>query len=370
MNQSSALSVGLEVHQDSIAVAYVAPDHDAEVISLGPIDTRQCDIAHLLRKRLSKAKHLLFVDAAGPCDDWLARDLTPTGPVCWVVAPALIPTKAGDRVKTARRDAVQRARLMRSGDLTAVYGPRVADEALRALSRARDETIRALRAATCRLNAFLLRHDLRSTGQATWGPAHRRGLSAVVCATPAQPIVFQADGRAVHAHTARVQRLEQALHEQVPTWRLQAVGEALPALPGVPLTVAVTVIAERGALTRVDHPRPLRSDVGLTPSASSSGERRRQGALPKTGHTPARHARSDGAWASRYAANLSRHRQRRLEKRSKTVQALRGKAPVRRCQRDRKLSAREKQTHPVVVAIARELIALMGAMANEVPVTP
>ena len=103
------------------------------------------------------------------------------------MAPSLIPKKAGDRVKTDRRDAVQLARLMRSGDLTPVYVPQVEDEAIRDLSRAREDTIGALKAAKFRLKAFLLRHDIRYTGRATWGPAHRRWLSEVVGATPAQP---------------------------------------------------------------------------------------------------------------------------------------------------------------------------------------
>jgi transposase len=168
------------------------------------------------------------------------------GFACWVVAPSLIPKKTGDRGKTDRRDAVQLARLMRSGDLTPVYVPQVEDEAIRDLSRAREDTILDLKAAKFRLKAFLLRHDIRYTGQATWGPAHLRWLSEVVCATPAQQIVFQEYVRAVNEHTERRQRLEQELHEQVQIWRLQPVVEALQALRGVQFTVAVTIIAELG----------------------------------------------------------------------------------------------------------------------------
>ena len=151
----------MDVHQDSIAVASVATDHDAEVISLGPFGPRQCDIDHLMRKRQSKANHLVFVYAAGPCGYWLSRYLTKKDSICWVVAPSLIPTKAGDRVKTARRDAMPRARLRRSGDLPPVSVPAVDDEAIRDLSRAREETLRDLKAAKLRLKAFWLRHDSR-----------------------------------------------------------------------------------------------------------------------------------------------------------------------------------------------------------------
>src|SRR4029450_9177755 len=123
MTQSRTLYVGLDVHKDSIAVAYVVQDHGAEVVSLGNIGTRQCDIDQLIRRLQSKSSHLVFVYAAGPCGYWLYRYLTKKGHVCWVVAPSLIPKKAGDRVKTDRRDAVRLAALMRSGDLTPVYVP-------------------------------------------------------------------------------------------------------------------------------------------------------------------------------------------------------------------------------------------------------
>jgi transposase len=297
MPHSRTLYVGLDVHQDSIAVAYVAKDHDAEVIYLGTLGTRQCDIDQLVRKLQAKATHLVFSYEAGPCGDWLYRDLTKQGHVCWVVAPSRMPQKAGDRVNTDRRDAVQLARLMRSGDLTPVDVPQVADEAIRDLSRAREDALRALKTATFRLNAFLLRQDIRYTGRATWGPAHLRWRSEVVCPTPAQPIVFHEEVRAVTEHTDRLQRLDQARHEQVNTWRLAPVVEALQALRGVQVTGAVTTVAELGDLTRFDHPSQLMKYLGLTPSEYSRGERRRQGGLTKTGKTHARRALVDGAWA-------------------------------------------------------------------------
>ena len=240
MSQSHTLDIGMDVHKDAIAVADVAQEHGAEVTYLGTIGTRPCDIDHRIRNMPSKAKPRLFVYEAGPCGSWLYRYLTHQGHHCWVVAPSLMPKKAGDRVKTDRRDAVQLARLMRSGDLTPVDVPTVDDEAIRDLTRAREDTIRDLKAAKWRLNAFWLRHDIRSTGRATWSPAHLRWLAEVVCATPAQQIVFQAYGRAVHAHTARLHRLEQARQAQVTSWRLPPVVEALEALRGVPCTVAVT----------------------------------------------------------------------------------------------------------------------------------
>jgi transposase len=369
MSQSTTLYVGLDVHKDSIAVAYVAKDHHAEVVSLGNIGTRQSDIDHLIRRLQSKSAHLIFVYEAGPCGYWLYRYLTQKGHVCWVVAPSLIPQKPGDRVKTNRRDAIKLARLMRSGDLTPVYVPKVEDEAIRDLCRAREDAIRDLKTAKFRLKAFLLRHDIRYVGRATWGPAHLRWLSEVVCPTPAQQIVFQEYVRAVTEQTERLQRLEQELQEHVRTWRLQPVVEALQGLRGVQFIVAITLVAELGDLNRFDNPRQLMSYLGLIPSEYSSGDRRRQGGITKTGNTHARRALIEGAWAYRYPAKVSRHLQLRLEQLPKPIQDISWKAQVRLCKRYRKLSARGKHANQVVVAIARELIAFMWAIAREVPVT-
>jgi transposase len=246
----------------------------------------------------------------------------------------------------------------------------VQDDAIRDLSRAREEAIRDLKAAKYRLKAFLLRQDSRDTGQANWSPAHLRWLAEVVCPTPAQQSVFQEYIRAVTEHPERLQRLAQALHAHVQTWRMAPVVEALQALRGVQFTVAVTTVAALGDLTRFDHPKPLMSDLGLTPAAYSSGERRRQGHITKTGHSHARRALIEGAWADRDPAKVSRHLQRRLEQLPKPLQDISWRAQVRLCQRYRQLIARGKPANQVVVAIARALVAFMWAMAKQVAMTP
>ncbi len=367
MGHSNTLYVGLDVHKESIAVAYASEERGAEVIFLGTIGTRQCDLATLVRKLQSKAKHLLFVYEAGPCGYWLSRYLTKKHLICWVVAPSFTPKKPGDRVKPDRRDAVQLARLMRSGDLTPVSVPEVEDEAIRDLARAREDTIRDRKAAKNRLKAFLLRQDIRYDGRATWGPAHLRWLSEVVCPTPAQQMVFQEYVRAVSEHHERLQRLEAELQDQVQAWRLSAVVQALQALRGVQFTVAVTRIAELGDLTRFENPRQLMSSLGLTPSEYSSGERRRQGTITKAGNMFARRALIEGAWAYRYPAKVNRHLQLRLEQVPKPIQNISWKAQVRLCKRFRALTARGKHAIQVVVAIAREMAAFIWAIAREVP---
>jgi transposase len=244
-----------------------------------------------------------------------------------------MPQKAGDRGHTDRREAVHLARLMRSGPLPPVDVPAVHDDALRDLSRAREDARPDLTPTPCRLNALRRRHDSRSTARATWGPAHLRWLRAVVGPTPAQPLGFQASVRARTEHTARLQRRAQARPEPVTAWRLCPVVDALQARRGVQWPVAVTTVAALGDLARGDNPRPLRQSLGLTPSEYARGERRRPGGIAKTGHTQARRALVEGAGASRDPATVSRHLQLRLEPLPKPLQDTRRTAQVRRCTR-------------------------------------
>jgi transposase len=258
---------------------------------------------------------------------------------------------------------------MRSGDLTPVSVPAVDDEAIRDLSRAREETLRDLKTAKLRLKGFLLRHDIRYTGRAHWSPAHLRWRSEVVCPTPAQHMVFQEYVQTVTEQTERLGRLALARHEQVHTWRLAPVVEALQALRGVQCTIAVTTVAALGDLTRFDTPRALMKFLGLIPSAYSSSERRHQGSITKAGNTHARRALVEGAWASRSPAKVRRPLPLRREKPPKMIQDIRWKAHVRLCTRYRHLVARGTHAYVVTVAMARALVGCMGAMAKQLPVT-
>jgi transposase len=235
------------------------------VVFLGTIGTHQRAIDTRVQQLSSQAPQLVCVYEAGPCGSWRCRDRTKKHLICWVVAPARIPKQAGDRVNTDRRDAPPLARLRRAGELTPVAGPAVADEALRALARAREEAIRARKAAKNRVKAFRWRQDSRDEGRATWGPAPRRWLAAVVWPPPAQPMGFQEEVRAVTAPRERLQRWAQALHDQVTSWRLYPVVEARQARRGVQLTGAGTTVAELGDLTRVDTPQTADDLLGPAP---------------------------------------------------------------------------------------------------------
>src|SRR5262245_20267044 len=278
MDESSkTLFVGLDVHKDTIAVAYAPDDRGADIVAWGTRGTRPCDVDKVVRKLQAKGDRLVFVYEAGPSGYWLYRYLTRKGLTCYVVAPSLVPRKAGDRVKTDRRDAAALARLMRSGDLSGIYVPSIDDEAIRDLSRGREDAMRDLKATKSRLKAFLLRQDIRYEGPASWNAAHLRWLATVVCPTAAQQIVFQECVRAVTEQQERLERLETELRSVVKQWRLYPVVEAIQALRGIDFTGAVIFIAEIGDLTRFDNPRKLMAYLGLTPSEYSSGERRRQG---------------------------------------------------------------------------------------------
>jgi hypothetical protein len=207
-----------------------------------------------------------------------------------VIAPSLIPRRPGDRVKTDKRDAITLARLGRSGDLTPIYVPEVADEAIRDLARAREDALKDLNAARFRLTALLPRNDIRYAGRANWSAEHLRWLARLVFPTPAQQIVFQEYVRTVSERTELLQRLEAELLAQAQTWRFYPVVEARQALRGVQFTVAIITIAELGDLRRFDHPRQLMGYLGLTPSEYTSSDRRRQGGITKTGngHAPPR----------------------------------------------------------------------------------
>lgn len=369
MRKPTPLYVGLDVHKDSIAVAHAQGGRADAPVFVGAIGVRQADLDRLIRRLEGKTSNLVFAYEAGPSGYSLQRYLSGKGHTCQVVAPSLIPKKPGDKVKTDRRDAVELARLLRSGDLTAVYVPSVEDEAIRDLCRARDAARLTLKDAKLRLKAFLLRLGRHYVGRADWNDAHRRYLAKVVCPTPAQQIVFQEMIRAVDEQVERLTRLEAELRALATSWRLFPVVEALQALRGVQWLVAITVVAELGDLTRFTNPRQLAAYVGLVPSEYSSGGARRQGGITKAGNARARRVLIEGAWAYRHPAKVSAHLQKRIDQLPKPLQAIGWKAQLRLCKRFRRLTGRGKHPNVAVTAIARELLAFMWAIAKEVPLS-
>ncbi len=224
---------------------------------------------------------------------------------CMVVAPALIPRRPGDRVKTDRRDATALARLHRAGELTSVWVPDATHEAMRDLVRARATAAQALTKARQQLQAFPLRHGRVPAGR-HWTRAHRRWLADLRFDHPAQQIVLQDYIGAVEDGETRVRRLMRQIEELVPAWSMAAVVDALQAMRGISLLAAVTLVAEVGDFARFANPRQLMAYLGLVPSESSSGGRTRRGGITKAGNHHARRVLIEGAWTYRFAARVSR----------------------------------------------------------------
>lgn len=360
--------VGLDVHKDSIAVAFADGGRNGEVRQYGTIGGDRDSLARLVKKLAAASRELRFVYEAGPCGYDIYRYLTSKGYDCAVVSPAHIPRSAADRIKTDRRDAVTLARMHRAGELTYVYVPREDDEAMRDLVRARQDAIKAQRVARQQLSAILLRLGIRYAGKKTWGPTHYRWLSDQKMPTSGQQIVFQEYINTIREATERVERYNQHITALVPSWRMAAVVQAFQALRGVSLLVATTTVAELGDLTRFDHPRQLMSFLGLVPSEDSSGNRRRQGGITKTGNTHVRRALTEAAQAYSYPARISRVLLKRQEGLDKEILNIAWKCQVRLCTRFRRLLAKGKNRNTVVIATARELAAFMWAIAHKVPV--
>jgi transposase len=306
---------------------------------------------------------------AGPTGFALARELGARGYDCQVIAPSKIPRRPGERIKTDRRDCQQLARLARAGELVAVVVPDARDEAIRDLSRAREDAVAARLKARQQLKAMLLRHGHRYAGKTSWTAAHERYLAAVAFPHPAQDLAFAEYRQAVSAADAQVTRLITALRTQVETWRMQPVVAALRTLRGIDFVAAVTLLAELGDLTRFAHPRELMGFLGLVPAQYSSGETRRHGAITKTGNGHARRVLVEAALNHRFPARMSRLLQQRQAGQPAAVCAIAWKAQIRLCHRYRRLTARGLPKNKASVAIARELAGFVWDLARHVQPT-
>ena len=296
--------VGLDVHQDSIAVA-VAPTGSEEPRFVGTVAPQWAPLCKAL-SRLGRREGLQIVYEAGPCGYTLARQLRAQGFSCQVIAPSKVARRPGDRIKTDRRDALLLARAARTGELVSVMIPDERDEALRDLSRTREDAVRARLKARQQLKALLLRHGRRYSGRSAWTEAHERYLAQVSFAQPAQDIAYAEYRSAVHDTHERVERLTEALPAQLEHWRLRPLVEALMTLRGIDLIAAMTLVAEIGDFTRFARPCELMGFLGLVPSEHTSGERRWQGPITKTGNSHARRVLIEAAWNYRFPARMSR----------------------------------------------------------------
>ena len=362
----SVLYVGLDVHKMSMDVAIAEAGPGAEVRFYGQIGGDLDSLDRVIRKLGATGAQLRFAYEAGPCGYVVYRHLTARGWPCLVAAPSLIPRRPGDRIKCDRRDALSLARLFRAGELTSVKVPDADDEAMRDLTRAREDAVSVERRAKQRTAALLLRHGRRYPGKTTWGRGHWRWLDQQVMEHPAQQIVLQEYLDAVRQASARVQRLTGQIQELLPQWRRAPFVAAYQALRGVSLIVAATMVAELGDLSRFNNPKELMAYLGLVPSEHSSGASVRRGRITKTGNGHARRVLVEAAWAYRLRARITRPLLQRQEGLPEKIRQISWQAQLRLCARYRRFLARGKHKNTIVTAIARELAAYIWAIGRAV----
>jgi transposase len=361
--------VGLDVHKEGIVVAVAAGGLRGEVREYGRIANTPTALDRLLRKLGGDGMNLRFCYEAGPCGYGIQRHVSAQGQECVVVAPSLIPKRAGDRIKTDRRDAVSLAKLHRAGELTAVWVPDARHEAMRDLVRARLDAVHSLRRARQQLSGFLLRQGCHYSRPA-WTKLHRRWLAGLKFEYAIHHIVLEDYIAAVEAAETRRDRLTAQIEAMLPDWTLAPVVSALQAMRGMALVNAATLIAELGDLSRFTNPRQLMAYLGLVPSEHSSGASIKRGGITKAGNRAARRLLVEAAWSYRFPARLSREMLLRQENQPKPVRDIAWKGQVRLCARYRKLARAGKPANIVTTAIARELAGFVWAIARQVTVTP
>jgi transposase len=358
--------VGLDVHADTIAVAVAEPD--GTVRSVGVIPNRLESIRKLAGK-LGPVRHLRVCYEAGPTGYVLYWQWAALGVACEVVAPTLVPTKAGDRVKTDRRDAEKLARCYRAGELTPVWVPDDAHEALRDLVRAREAAKKDQLRARHRLGKFLLRHGQRpvAAGKA-WTKKYLAWIKTQVrFEQPALEATLAHYLQEVEHAAEQILKLEQAIDEAVAGARpqIRCVIEALQALRGVAQMTAATIVCELGSLSRFESPRQLMGYSGLVSREHSTGNRIRRGAITKTGNAHLRRVLVEAAWAYQHRPNVTGFLLRRQKSLalSDEVKQIAWKAQYRLHKRYRAFTLRGKNKNQIVTALGRELLGFVWAIA-------
>ena len=361
--EGSTAYVGLDVHKDSITVAWTGSQ--GEPVEVGQIANEPSAVRRMVQRLAGRHRRLEFAYEAGPCGYDLYRQLVSMGHSCVVAAPSLMPRRPGDRIKTDRRDAQTLARLLRSGDLTAVWVPDPHHEAIRELVRCREDFKQAERRCRQQLLALLLRHG-RSYDKDNWTGEHRRWLLGRGFDCLETQRVLDHYLHSIQETEERILHLERQMEEALGGWSLAPLVRGWMAMRGVKRVTAMTHAAELGDITRFPRAPDLMAFVGLVPSERSSGQTRRQGGITKSGNRHVRRVLIESAWSCRHKPRVSDPLRARGRDASEAVRAIAWKAKKRLYARYHRLISRGKSAQVAITAVAREQLGFIWAIGQKV----
>lgn len=367
MGNDSEAFVAFDTSKLRNSVAIADAGRAGEVRFFGDIENSGAATAKLVKKLSARYRRLTFCYEAGPTGYGLFRQIKSLGHECIVVAPSLIPKRPGDKVKTNRRDAVGLAKLLRAGELTAVWVPDRHHEAMRDLIRGREVAVMDLRSKRQQVSAFLLRQGLHyPDGKKTWSKTHMSWLANQKLEYPEQRIAFEEMMLAIRQAQERLDRLEQAIRVAAPDWSLAELVTALMAMRGIDLIAAATLLAEIGDLSRFRTPCQLMAYLGLVPSEDSTGDTIRRGPITKAGNRRARRILVECSWSYQHPPRVGRAKQPKVDAAPPAVREIAWKAQCRLHARYRTLIRKGKLKTVAITAVARELAGFIWAVGREI----
>jgi transposase len=366
MGDYSVAYVAFDTAKLRNAVAIAEDGRAGEVRFLGEIENTEAATIKLVKKLASRYRSLTLCYEVGPTGYELYRLIKRLGHDCVVAAPSLIPRKAGDRVKTNRRDALSLAKLLRAGDLTAVWVPDARHEAMRDLTRTREAAVEDLTAKRQQVSSLLLRLSRPYPGKRTWTRMHMNWLASQKLAHAEQRIAFEEMLLAIREAEARVARLEQAIRDALPDWSLSDLVTAVMAMRGFDLVSASALLAELGDLSRFATARELMGYLGLVPSEQSTGEKVKRGSITRAGNRRARRILVECSWSYRHPPRVGKEKLAKVAAAPREVREIAWKAQHRLTSRYRTLTRNGKKPTVAVTAVARELSGFVWAINRAV----
>jgi len=353
--------VAMDTHKKQHQVAWMDPD-TGEIQDFAVANTPR-EIERMVQKLRKQAPgEIRLCYEAGVCGFVLQRQLQKLGCVCSVIAPSLVPTKPGDRVKTDRRDAQKLLGPLVAGQLTEVYPPDAAQVADRELTRCRDCAQVDLQRARQRLNSLLLRQGYLYRDGDLWTRKHTQWLQTLTFDSARLQAVVAEYQSEVEPGRQRLESLDKQLEQLAQSEPYRAAVAALRCLRGIDTLTAITVLTEVYSFGRFARPRALMAYLGVTPSEHSSGESRRGGGIPKTGNRRVRRILTETGWHSRHAPRVSKALQARRKDQPVWAIDRADRAALRLYQRYQHLLARGKPVHQAVMAVVRELVGFLWAL--------